>query len=289
MNKLWLIGLTASAAFAAPASAQTVADPTAAYGTEAARLSVPLAAAAAAAADDRVVMDGMRRVMRHGADRSGHHRWSRINRGGFVPSFWFGPQFVIGNWNMYGFSHPGRGRRWIRYYDDALLIDSYGRVHDGRWGYDWGRWNDRWSYRDGIPVYVGDGDFEPRGHDYEWAERWDDGRDRRGRGARRGGPPMDDCGRGRCRPMPPAPVYGHGGYGGQGGYGGYGAYGCGCGPMVVTETTTTTAPVVEMETWYEYVTEEVAAPRRAAPRRAAPARRAPVYRAPPPPRPGERG
>jgi hypothetical protein len=87
--------------------------------------------------------------------------------------------------------------------------------------------------------------------------------------------PVDHCSN-PCGPAYPSPGYGYGGYGGY----------------VITETTTTTAPVVETETWYEYVTEEVdVAPRRAAPRRAAPApapRRAPVYRAPAP-RPGERG
>ena len=62
--------------------------------------------------------------------------------------------------------------RWIRYYDDALLVDGYGRVHDGRYGHDWRRHGRDWGRdRHGIPVYVGDGDFFPDDRDYRWAER----------------------------------------------------------------------------------------------------------------------
>ena len=193
--------------------------------------------------------------------RFGHIQ--RINRGGFVPGGWWGPQFVVRNWNGYGFPQPFQGGRWIRYYDDALLIDRQGRVHDGRYGYDWDRYGDRWGHDDrGVPVYVGGGDYEPDDGDYEWAE--DHERRRRDVIVRHGPGPQ---------------AYGHG-------YG-YGAgYGCGCGPVVVTETTTTTAPVVEQVTTYEYVTEY--APRRA---KAAPMKRKVIRRAPAParPRPGERG
>jgi hypothetical protein len=186
----------------------------------------------------------------------------RIGRGGFVPGGWWGPQFVVRNWSGYGFPQPFQGGRWIRYYDDALLIDRHGRVHDGRYGHDWDRYGDRWGhdYR-GVPVYVGDGDYQPDERDYEWAEDYD----RRGRDVM---------------------VRHHGGQ--QHGYAyGYGAgYGCGCGPVVVTETTTTTAPIMEQVTTYEYVTEY--APHRA---KAAPKKRKVIRRAPAPARvrPGERG
>jgi Ni/Co efflux regulator RcnB len=221
--------------------------------------------------DARGGMDRMDPRRHHGR-RFGHI--PRIERGGMVPGFWFGPQFVVRNWPMYGFSQPFAGGRWIRYYDDALLIDRYGRVHDARYGWDWDRYGDRWGYdRRGVPVYVGDGDFEPDERDYEWAERWERG-DRRGHG--RGPDCSNPCTRTYHGPPPPMPGYGHG-YGS-----GYG-YGCGCGPVVVTETITTTAPVVEKVTYYEYVEEEVVTRskarrpvRRAAPRRAQP-------------RPGERG
>ena len=226
----------------------------------------------------------VRMEMRHQGQRmnppgAGHARRfnhiRRIDRGGMLPRPWFGPQFQIRHWGMYGFPQPFAGGRWVRYYDDALLVDRDGRVHDGRYGMDWDRYGDRWGEDErGVPVYVGDGDYEPDEGDYEWAERWE----REGRGGRQMSRGHGGGG------------YGHGqGYGYGGGYGsayGYGA--CGCGPMVVTETVTTTAPVVEMRTWYEDVVEYVDVPvRTRAPR--AKAKR--VYRraAPPPPRPGERG
>jgi Ni/Co efflux regulator RcnB len=214
--------------------------------------------------------------MRHGTPHHGRRfqHIRRINRGGVVPHFWWGPQFVVHNWQNYGFTQPMHGGRWIRYYDDALLIDRNGRVHDGRYGQDWDRYGDRWGERDGIPVYVGDGDFEPEEEDYEWAERWERGEGGEYADDTRYGPPQPDCSNPCTRtyngPPPPAHAYGQA----------YG-YGCGCGTVTITETTTTTAPVVEQVTYYEY--EEV----RAAPRKKRVIRRAPARRAAP--RPGERG
>lgn len=224
---------------------------------------------------------------RPGMVRGPHHgrRFShigRINRGGVVPHFWFGPQFVVRNWGMYGFPQPMHDRRWVRYYDDALLIDRSGRVHDGRYGMEWDRYEDRWDYDDrGIPVYAGDDDYEDDyDDDYERADRGDYDRGHHGGGYEyREDRSARDC---RCGPSGYGPS-GASGYGHGYGYG-YG-YGYGLVPMIVTETTTTTtsAPVVETRTYYEYVEEEV----RAAPRRKA---RRPVRRAPrPAPLPGERG
>jgi Ni/Co efflux regulator RcnB len=293
MRKLWLIGLAASAAITPMAAAQTVPDGDPAQAVAAARLNAPTIAAAAhdqAAAAGPAMRRMVREVRRPGVEA---HRWAggpqpvagmrgphpgpgfrfhKIRRGGVVPGFWMGPNVVVRNWGAYGFPAPVTGHRWIRYYDDALLVDRYGRVRDGRYGYDWRRHDRDWDDRDGVPVYVGEGDYEPEEWDYEWAERWE-----RGEGDDyadgHGGPPP------RHGPMPPhgpmpMPGYGYGG-----------GYGCGCGPVVITETVTTTAPVVETRTYYEYVTER-AAPKRQYRR---PARRAPARRAPPPPRPGERG
>jgi nickel/cobalt transporter regulator len=235
--------------------------------------------------------------MPHGGQRFEFHR---IGRGGMLPPFFMGPQFFIPNWQVMGFPAPMTGGRWVRYYDDALLVDRDGRVMDSRYGADWDRYGDRWAYDDnGVPAYVGDGDYDPQERDYEWAERMErDGARPHDRYAHDGRPMPDRCGNPctRVRHAPPAMpdrcdnpctrVYQaprpHGGY--DYGYGyGYG-YGCGCGPIVVTETTTTTAPTVETRTYYEYVTVERPAPRRHY--------RKPVRRAPPPPprpRPGERG
>jgi Ni/Co efflux regulator RcnB len=215
---------------------------------------------------------GMQRPGMGHVRRFGHI--PRIDRGGRLPRPWFGTQFHVQNWGMYGFPQPFAGGRWVRYYDDALLIDRDGRVHDGRYGMDWDRYGDSWGYDDrGVPVYVGDGDYEPDDEDYERSEGWE----RRGHREEYG---REEYGRG-----------GHG-YGGRGqsGYGyGYGSYGCGCGPVVVTETVTTTAPVYETRTWYEDVVEYVDRPARAVRRHVKrPVRRAAPAPAPRP-RPGERG
>lgn len=95
----------------------------------------------------------------------------RLVRGGFVHPFWFGPQFYIQNWQGYGFANPGADQRWVRYYDDAYLIDRGGRVVDAREGLDWDQYGERWETRDGIPSYYGRNEFQPGDEDYAWVER----------------------------------------------------------------------------------------------------------------------
>jgi Ni/Co efflux regulator RcnB len=322
MIKRAMIALAASAAFVpAAAAAQTVSDPDPAYGLPSMSLAVPAAALAAAAAPPagapmmrhgpppHVGMPafhnppGAGMMMRHrgmnnmhmGMGRMGmgqmrHFNHVRVGRGAMVPHGWFGPQFVIRNWGGYGFPQPLDGGRWIRYYDDALLIDRDGRVLDGRYGMDWDRYGDRWDYDDqGVPYagdYDDDDDDDYDRNDDDRDDDMDEGGDRDGhdgygrgdrtyvhverRDGRHGGPPM------MPPPPPPPPGYGYGhGYG----YG-YG-YGYGGGVVIVTETTVTTPPVVELRT--HYVTERV----RVAPR----VRYRPrcVCRPAPRPRPGERG
>jgi Ni/Co efflux regulator RcnB len=218
--------------------------------------------------DGHMGMGGQHMGSQHMGGRppmDGHRmaHWQRIGRGGRVPQRWWGRQFEIGNWGMYGFSNPGDGR-WIRYYDDALLLDRDGRVLDGRYGWDWDRYGaDQWSYDDdGVPEYAGDYDDEGGAGDYAEAEQYE----------RREGPPMR-----RMPPPPPGPGYGYG----------YGA-GCGCGygygaPVLVSETIVTEPPVVEQRTYVTTVVERV----RVAPRRRAATKL--IRRAPAPPRPGERG
>jgi hypothetical protein len=197
----------------------------------------------------------MQVLVRHGGDgpamgTPGMHRreFRRIERGHAVPRFWWGPQFHVRHWQMYGFPQPMQGRRWIRYYDDALLIDDRGYVHDGRYGMDWDRYGDRWSHDErGIPAYVGDGDWHPRDRDYAMADEhdrrrgggWDyaeyeGARGHHGQrcGERRRRPCGARGGHGGGYPAPyPAPGYGYGqGYG----YG-YG-YGYGGATMTITET-----------------------------------------------------
>jgi Ni/Co efflux regulator RcnB len=202
----------------------------------------------------------------HGINRYPHYR--RIDRGLVLPHSWWGPRFHIQNWNRYGFSQPMHGNRWVRYYDDALLIDRMGRVHDGRYGMRWDEYGDEWGYDEsGTPIYSGNGDYHSGEEDYALEE---DRYEERYRGYGHGGGHRQQV---YAHPVQPYARYGYGyGYG-------YGA--------IITETTVTTAPTVVKETYYvdEVVTQRAHKPRRVK-RRPAPT----YYRKPAPVRPyGERG
>jgi Ni/Co efflux regulator RcnB len=250
---------------------------------------------------------GMRREFRE---------FRRFNRGQVLPSYWAGPQFQVRQWQVYGFPQPMPGYRWVRYYDDAHLVDGGGRIRDSRYGYDWDRYDHRWNRDEhGIPMYAGDGDWRPGDRDYAWAEEADERHEgggwdyseygdvetaHDGRGGCRDG-------RGPCGPRPhgPGPAHGGGyGYGsGQSGYGytagqaGYGAsygyggaaYGYGGGGTItITETTVETGGSASSYVVEEVIEEEVVETRA----RARAVRRAPPRRAAPPPRRpirGERG
>jgi Ni/Co efflux regulator RcnB len=219
---------------------------------------------------DHHAMRGGKHVFRrhHGINRHGGYK--RIDRGFIVPPFWWGPQFHIQNWGSYGFAQPMHDRRWVRYYDDALLIDRSGRVHDGRWGMNWDQYDGQWAYDDqGVP-YDGDDEDYRDDEDYAW-----DGEE--GRYAEDDGPPpppplppcYQDC-------PPPMPGYGHGysyAYPGYG-YGGGWMHG---GMVTITETTVhAAAPQTVTET--VYVEKKV----KTKPRRS-------YKKARPRPLPGERG
>jgi len=170
-------------------------------------------------------------VAGHGPRR--HHReYRRIERGHVLPHAWWGPRYHVYNWSGYGLPAPIHGGRWVRYYDDALMVDGHGRVHDGRWGMAWDEWDHEWGYDDrGVPAYAGEGDFYPGDEDYAWVEGGD--RYAHGHHERRYEEGCGPCGEER--------VYHHGGP----------AYGYGYGGMVITETTVTTSPTVITETVYE--------------------------------------
>jgi len=303
MSKLWLIGLAASAAWTPAAIAQGAPPPPP---------PPPMAHGAHAPGHGGMSMQsGGHHVMPPAPHGGGHMKgmkgWQRFGRGHILPPHFRGRQFIVQDWRGFGFPAPMPGGHWIRYHDDALLIDGEGRVMDGRYGWDWDRRGDPMAHDDGgygegyaEADYGRDDDY---GREDEYAE---DGRDRGHHGERvvrvmRHGDgykgDKGDCRRSctRVRHLPPPPRHPGYGYGyGQGyGYGyGYGA-GCGCGPVVITETTTTTAPVVEMRTYYETVYEHRAAPRRHYKKPVVRHYSKPVVRrsvkSAPAPRPGERG
>ncbi|SMF64404.1 RcnB family protein [Allosphingosinicella indica] len=154
--------------------------------------------------------------------------YRRVDRGGQVDRYWSGDDYRVRDPHRYGFAPPHGDERWVRYYDDALLVDRRGTVRDGRYGLDWDQYGDGWGYDDrGIPAYVGDGDFYPDEQDYAWVEDHDPR-----------GPAYGYAYEGGA----PAYPYGYGYYP----YGYYYAYG----PVTITETTVTTEPVVTKHTYY---------------------------------------
>ena len=58
-----------------------------------------------------------------------------------LPPAWLDPTYTVGDWQNWGLSQPGSGQRWVRYNDDAALIDTNGRVTDVRYGMNWQRAN----------------------------------------------------------------------------------------------------------------------------------------------------
>jgi hypothetical protein len=258
-----------------------------------------------------------------GIPGGGHMKgWQRFGRGHIIPPHFRGRQFFVQDWRSFGWPAPMPGGQWIRYYDDALLIDGRGRVMDSRYGWDWDRRGGDMAYEDSgyRSDCCGDGDHHGGGgyggdDDYDRDDDYGRDGDGYGRGHhgtgdrdvrvyRHGGygGDMGDC-RAGCGPVghlppppPPHPGYGYG-YGSGYGYGYGGGYGYGYGgAVVVTETITTTAPVMETHSYYETTTERRAAPRRhyrkpVVRHYSKPVVRRsvkPAYRAPAP-RPGERG
>ncbi|MEG8057952.1 RcnB family protein [Sphingomonas sp. 22L2VL55-3] len=63
--------------------------------------------------------------------------YRRPHRGWVVPAYWNAPRFYVGDWSNYGLAQPPQGYNWVRYYDDAVLIDARGSVYDTTSDIDW--------------------------------------------------------------------------------------------------------------------------------------------------------
>ncbi|MDX3909986.1 MAG: RcnB family protein [Sphingobium sp.] len=90
----------------------------------------------------------------HGGVRApgGYVSYRRPARGFTLPRYWIQPDFYIGNYAIYGLPTPPSGYGWSRYYDDAVLTDSYGRVVDSRSGIRWENYEG--GYADDQPQYT---------------------------------------------------------------------------------------------------------------------------------------
>lgn len=111
MRACALVGFVVMAAVA-PASAQTVPDQ---QNVPAMALKPPLPGAAGA-------------------------RDREFTRGHVMPRPLVGPRYWVRDWWGYGLPQPGPGLYWVRHYEDALLVDPHGGVHDER-SVDWGRYD----------------------------------------------------------------------------------------------------------------------------------------------------
>lgn len=65
--------------------------------------------------------------------------YRRPVRGWTLPRYWIGGSFFVSDWSSWGLSSPPYGYQWVRYYDDAVLVDRGGKVWDSVSGVDWNR------------------------------------------------------------------------------------------------------------------------------------------------------
>ncbi|WP_066797160.1 RcnB family protein [Sphingomonas soli] len=63
--------------------------------------------------------------------------YRRLGRGHQMPGYWMQGAFGIPDYLSFGLSAPPRGYRWIRYYNDAVLVDDRGNVWDTVGGIAW--------------------------------------------------------------------------------------------------------------------------------------------------------
>jgi hypothetical protein len=69
-----------------------------------------------------------------------------------LPGYWMQPGFAISNWSAYGLARPAAGYNWYRYYDDAVLLDARGSVHDHVGGIVWDGYDGDYADADDVPV-----------------------------------------------------------------------------------------------------------------------------------------
>lgn len=68
----------------------------------------------------------------------GWNAYRRLHRGGRLPGYWMGADFRVHDYLSFGLAAPPPGYSWVRYYDDAVLVDRDGSVWDSRDGIPWG-------------------------------------------------------------------------------------------------------------------------------------------------------
>jgi Ni/Co efflux regulator RcnB len=86
----------------------------------------------------------------------GWSAYRRPVRGWTLPSYWMGGSYFLSDWTNWGLTSPPHGYFWVRYYDDAVLVDRGGRVWDSVRGVDWdrGAGGDAYAYADDGYAYA---------------------------------------------------------------------------------------------------------------------------------------
>ena len=108
----------------------------------------------------------------------GWSAYRRPVRGWALPVYWNTPRFYISDWSTYGLAQPQYGYNWVRYYDDAVLVDSRGSVYDSVGQVDWDRYDDGqdqggYGYEN-DQVYAGDDErYAPPQPAYQDERRYD--------------------------------------------------------------------------------------------------------------------
>ena len=90
----------------------------------------------------------------HSGKRRGY---KRPEPGKTLPQVWLNPDYTINDWRGWGLAAPAQGTRWVRYYDDAVLIDDGGKVRDARYAVDWSKGYHTAGYAGGaasVPIAV---------------------------------------------------------------------------------------------------------------------------------------
>lgn len=66
----------------------------------------------------------------------GWNNYRRLGRGARIDRYWM--DYRIPDYLSFGLAAPPRGYSWVRYYDDAVLVDDHGQVWDSVGGVGWG-------------------------------------------------------------------------------------------------------------------------------------------------------
>ncbi|MBR0552234.1 RcnB family protein [Stakelama marina] len=71
------------------------------------------------------------------ATKAGPGEYRPPVRGWVLPEYWTAPRFRIADYAAWNLPEPTAGQQWVRYFDDAVLIDRYGRVDRTAGRVDW--------------------------------------------------------------------------------------------------------------------------------------------------------